>query len=119
MEAETSFPTLVEWVGNAIREHQHLGMALEDPNIDALSCTPTRKTWRYQRLKAYGNHFQVSDCNTEGMVSFDCGVASIFDQWQAHMGDEHASIHYVGVLKDILRLDYGPISTPNILMRCA
>ncbi len=53
------------------------------------------------------------------MVNFDYGVASIFGQWQAHMGDEHASIRYVGVFKDILRLDYGPISTPIILMRCA
>jgi hypothetical protein len=102
VEAETSFPTLVEWVWNVVQEHQHLGMALEDPEIDVLSCPPTRKTLRYQRLKAYGNHFQVSDCNTKGMVSFDCGVASIFGQWQALMGDEHASIHYVGVLKDIL-----------------
>jgi len=55
----------------------------------------------------------------DGMVNFDYGVASIFGQWQAHMGDEHASIRYVGVFKDILRLDYGPISTPIILMRCA
>jgi hypothetical protein len=34
-------------------------------------------------MKAYGNHFWVSDCNTEGMVSFDCGVASMFGQRQA------------------------------------
>jgi hypothetical protein len=70
-------------------------------------------------MKAYGNHFQVNDCNMKGMVSFDCGVASMFGQRQAHIGDEHASIQYVGVLKDILRLDYGPISTPIILIRCA
>jgi hypothetical protein len=36
-----------------------------------------------------------------------------------NMGDEHALIQYVNVLKDIIRLDYGPISTLIILMRCA
>jgi hypothetical protein len=37
--------------------------------------------------------------------AFRLGVALMFSQWQAHIGDEHASIQYVGVLKDILRLD--------------
>jgi hypothetical protein len=54
-----------------------------------------------------------------GMVSFDCKVASMFGQRQAHNGDEHASIQYIGVFKDILRLDYGPISSPIIFMQCA
>jgi hypothetical protein len=31
-------------------------------------------------MKAYGNHFQVSDYNIEGMVNFYYGVASIFGQ---------------------------------------
>jgi hypothetical protein len=43
----------------------------------------------------------MNDCNTEGMVSFDYGVASIFDQWQTHIGDGDATIEYVGVIKDI------------------
>jgi len=41
-------------------------------------------------------------------IAFGPEVALVFGQWQAHIGDEHASIQYVGVLKDILRLDYGP-----------
>ncbi len=41
-------------------------------------------------------------------IAFGHGVALVFGQWQAHIGDEHASIQYVGVLKDISRLDYGP-----------
>jgi len=43
----------------------------------------------------------------------------VFGQRQAHMGDEHASIEYVGILKDIFRLEYGPISIPITLMQCA
>jgi hypothetical protein len=40
-------------------------------------------------------------------IVFGPEVALVFGQWQAHIDDEHASIQYVGVLKDILRLDYG------------
>ncbi len=43
----------------------------------------------------------------------------MFGQRQSHISDEHASIEYVGVFKDILKLDYGPISTPIIFMWCA
>ncbi len=54
------------------------------------------------------------------MVSFDYEVASMFGQQQVNnIGDEHASIQYVGVLKEILILYYGPISIPIILMQCA
>jgi hypothetical protein len=35
------------------------------------------------------------------------------------MGDVDATVEYVDVIKDIFKLDYGPISTPIILMRCA
>ncbi len=94
-------------------------MAMEDPNVEALSCPPSTKALRYQRMKAYGNHLRINDCNTKGMFNFDCKVVSMFGQQQTHIGDEHASIQYVGVFKDILRLDYGPISTLIILMQCA
>ncbi len=53
------------------------------------------------------------------MVSFDYGMASIFGQWQTHMGDGDATVEYVNVIKDIFKLDYGPISTPIIFMWCA
>jgi hypothetical protein len=69
--------------------------------------------------EAYGNHFQVSDCNMESMVNFDYGVASIFGQQQVHARDGDAMIKYVSVIKNIFKLDYGPVSTPIILMQCA
>jgi hypothetical protein len=92
-------------------------MPMEDPNVGALSCPPSTKALRYQRVKAYDNHLWVNDCNMEGMVNFGCKVISIFGQWQTHdIGDEHASIQHVGVLNEILILNYGPISTPFIHM---
>ncbi len=60
MEAEVNFPTFVEWVQDVIWEQRHMGMAMED----ALSCPPSTKALRYQRMKTYGNHFRVSDYNT-------------------------------------------------------
>ncbi len=47
MRAEISFPTFVEWVRDAVREQRHMGMAMED----ALSCPPSTKALRYQRMK--------------------------------------------------------------------
>ncbi len=61
----------------------------------------------------------MNDYNTKGMVSFDYGVALIFGQWQTHMGDGDVIVEYVNVIKDIFNLDYGPISTPIVLMWCA
>ncbi len=35
------------------------------------------------------------------------------------MGDGDAMAKYINVIKDIFKLNYGPISTPIIFMRCA
>jgi hypothetical protein len=58
----------------------------------------------------------VDDPSTARLQTYNVGVASIF-----HMPTEDArevSINYVGVLKDILELDYGPLHTLVILMKC-
>jgi len=98
VEGEASFLNLAEWVRGATREYQHNGMPMEDLGVEALSCLPKTNALRYQRMKAYGNHFRVNDCNMESMVSFDCGMASIFCQQQPHMGDNDAKVEYVGVI---------------------
>jgi hypothetical protein len=56
----------------------------------------------------------TKSCSTKNMVSYDCGVASIFHQ--GHVVDEDNYVPYVGTLKEILLLNYGPIPTPIILM---
>src|SRR6202048_3736459 len=43
--------------------------------------------------------------------------ASIFEMPTADSQSE-VSLNYVGVLQDILKLDYGPLRTPIILFRC-
>jgi hypothetical protein len=67
-------------------------------------------------MKAYRNHFRVDDPATARLQTYDAGVASIF-----HVPTENAeeiSLNYVGILKDILELDYGPLHTPVILLKC-
>ncbi len=113
---EMTYPTLAKWVQGVVREAQHQGQAMEDHDVLALCCPPTMTTLRYQQLKAYGNHYWVSSCSIARMMNYDYGVASIFNQQQ--MRDENVAIQYVGVLKDIYLLDYGPISSPIVLMRC-
>jgi hypothetical protein len=51
------------------------------------------------------------------LQTYDSGIASLFEMPTANSQSE-VSLHYVGVLQDILKLDYGPLRTPVILFRC-
>ncbi len=56
---------------------------------------------------------------TLGCVTYDSGLASFFSQ--NNVDDNHhpsRQVQYVGVLKDILQLDYGTMSTPIVLFWC-
>ena len=67
-------------------------------------------------MKAFGNHFRVNNPITTCLQTYDIAVASIF-----HIPTEDArklSINHVGILKDILELDYRPLHTLVILMKC-
>jgi hypothetical protein len=57
-------------------------------------------------MKAYGNHFRVEDPKNRLLQTFDSGIVSMFEQQIVDVKDQ-MSIQYVGVLKDILKLDYG------------
>jgi hypothetical protein len=50
------------------------------------------------------------------MQTYDSGVASVFDVPTTDARD--VSVHYVGVLKDIFKLDYGPLRIATILICC-
>jgi hypothetical protein len=67
-------------------------------------------------MKAFGNHFRVEDTASTTMQTYDSGVASVFQVPIIDARD--LSMNYVGVLKDILKLDYGPVWTPIVLFRC-
>lgn len=64
-------------------------------------------------MKAFGNHFRVEYLASARMQTYDCGIASIFEVSTIHAID--VFINYVGVVKDILKLDYGLLSRPIVL----
>jgi hypothetical protein len=77
---------------------------------------PLQCATRYLQMKAFENHFRVDDPTTTCLQIYDAGMASIF-----HVPIEDArelSINYVGILKDILKLNYGPLHIPTIMMNC-
>jgi hypothetical protein len=67
-------------------------------------------------MKAFGNHFCVDDDTSRRLQTYNSGVASVF-----HVPIEDArdvAVNYVGIVKDILKLNYRSVHTPVILLRC-
>jgi len=88
----------------------------ENMDVFLLSRRPSQRATRYGRIRAFGNHFRVEDDSTTHLISYNSGVASIFQQPSGTAGE--SSVNYVGILKDVLELDYGAVHTKIILMRC-
>lgn len=86
-----------------------------DPNeYDTLllSNPPSLVCKCYARMKAYGNHWRVHDKTSGFMTTFDSGVAC----FESNDYSTGAGKDYVGLLKDILVLDYGDLKTPIIIL---
>ncbi len=103
---------LASWVREVVRSHIAQGGVLEDQDALHLSVLPSPFALRYTRMKAYGNHYRVSINTTDNTsATYDFGVASVFHQeQQSTEGTRLGALQYVGILKDIILLDYGPIS---------
>ena len=77
---------------------------------------PSQKATQYMRTKAFGNHFCVEDDTSRCLLTYDSSMASMF---QVPVDDARdGTVNYVGVIKDILKLDYGPVNIPVILLCC-
>jgi hypothetical protein len=86
---------------------------LVDMNLLHLSTTLALIAESYKSMEAYGNHYRVDDASSKKLVSFDSGVACIFKE-EGRSNAQGANpimlhIQYVGVIKEILQLDYGPL----------
>jgi hypothetical protein len=104
------------WIKDVVRNH-YVDPNDEDDMDRVMMCSrPSRLATRYTRMKAYGNHFRVEDPQSMALKTYDSGVASVFHM--PSVGSEEVTLNYVGVLKDIPKLDYGPLRTPVILLRC-
>jgi hypothetical protein len=107
---------LAEWIQRKVRELEMDLSNSEDMDRLMLSRKPSQKATRYTRVTSFGNHFRVEDDTTDRMVSYNSGVASTFELPGGIAND--LSMNYVGILKDVLQLDYGALHTQIILMRC-
>jgi hypothetical protein len=67
-------------------------------------------------MKAYGNHFNVEDSKSRSLQTFDSGVTFMFDMPITDAFE--VSMNYVGIFKDIFKLDYNLVHTPVIIFRC-
>jgi hypothetical protein len=105
-----------DWVQEILETEDLDVNKAEDFDKLLLSMKPSQRAIRYCRMKAFGNHFRVEDAASTRMQTYDSGVASVFTIPIADARD--VSVNYVGVLKDILKLNYGPLSSPIVLLRC-
>ena len=114
--ANRDIPNFEKWIREAMHRHPVDTNNADDMDLVLLCNRPSQVATRYTRMKAYGNHFQVDDAQSATLQTYDSGVASVF-----HMSStetEPTTLNYVGVLKDILKLNYGPLRTPIIVFRC-
>jgi hypothetical protein len=70
-------------------------------------------------MKVFGNHFRTNDEHNNLLVTFDSKVAYLFQQFEGSENDVLGQIQYVGILKEILKLDYGPMFSPIVLFCCS
>jgi hypothetical protein len=113
---DPSIAPFEDWVRGAVADSDLDANNPDDIDRLLLSTKPFQRAFRYTRMKAFGNHFRVEDTTSSTMQTSNSGVASVF---QVPMVDARdLSVNYVEVLKDILKLHYGPVRTPIILFRC-
>ena len=116
-DADRNIDPFDVWVKKAVHNGDYDPNNIDDMDRILLCSRPSQKTTRYTRMRAFGNHFRVEDSQTALLQTYDSGIASIFEVPTTDSQSE-VSLNYVGVLQDILKLDYGPLRTPVILFRC-
>ena len=82
-----------------------------------LGSRPSQKATRYTKKRAFGNHCRVEYSQSALLQTYDNGIASICEVPTIDSQSE-VSLNYVGVLQDIMKLDYGPLRTPINFFWC-
>lgn len=86
-----------------------------------LSKLPNPVVGHHTSMYAYGFHFRVDDESGPSHVSYDSGIACIATQTcRSSRADRHpveAALKYVGILKDIIHVEYGHIR--YVVLKCS
>ena len=99
-----------DWLEEIVRG---MGMRGEVVSADlgTLSRLPSPWVKHHNSMWAYGYHFRTEAEDGRNNVSFDAGVAAIISQTcqssRADMNPVEADLQYVGILNDLLTVDYG------------
>jgi hypothetical protein len=104
-----------KWVRDAIQTYQLISTSPIGEDLVHLSVPPSFTCLAYM---VYKNHFRVDDEYNSLLIAYDYGVAFVFQQSQGNEDDVLGVIQYVGTLKEILQLDYGPMFSPIVLFHC-
>lgn len=114
-----------QWFENALRAVE-IEDETERATLIAISIPPRLKASTHKACKAYGHHWRanpslncLSDCDSGGFNTFDSGMSCTVTQKRITRAGAAVDepIQYVGVLTDILTLDYGILSKPVVLFR--
>ena len=98
------------WLTNRVSEMDRDGLN-PDLSLVTLSRLPSPTVKHFPSMWAYGYHLRPDDEQGRSNVTFDSGVAAIITQVcrssRADRNPVEASLDYVGIIKDIVQVDYG------------
>ena len=110
-------PPFSDWLEDRVRDMSRAGLS---PSADLITMSrlPSPILKHHSSMWAYGYHFWAEEEDGASFVSFDGGVAAIITQTcvssRADQNPVDAELLYVGIIKDILEVDYGHIKR-NVL----
>ncbi len=110
LQMKLNSANFVEWVYIIVNNHQWDGGPCKKWKHICIEYPTLYKDIIISRLRAYGNPYQVDGDTTICMVTYYYGVVSIFKHKEVQMDNVKDYIQYVGLLKDILLMEYEIIS---------
>lgn len=109
-------PPFTEWFERTMTSHHFESSDENRFLLTSYSIPPSLKVVTYKACRAYGNHWRavplqqsLVDCDSSQFQTFDSGMAATFSMQRTNRAGETIddSVQYVGVLTEVLELNYG------------
>ena len=114
------FPSFADWLEDRVRDMGARGLNPPD-DLVTMSHLPSPHMKRHPSMWSRGYHYRADSEQGKSNISFDAGVAAKITQTcRSSRSDLHpveAELQYFGVIREILKVDYGHI--PFILLKCS
>lgn len=106
------FESFGVWLQRKVQSRREAGEAV-DINLATMTKLPSSEVEHYMSMWAYGFHYRVDEEIGPNHVTNDSGVAAIITQeCRSSLADRRpveADLLYVGIIKEILQVEYGHI----------